>query len=229
MVDVAPTLAALLGVPPPAQAQGRTATELLDLPRAQLTQWERADMQRREEARMRADAALQARLAEERPAQAFRALLVAAVLVAWLLAARGVHEAWVGPVVGLSALLLVVVLFISLGRHLSYSGWAGSTMRVVGLTTVCTAVALWHLGRASPARGWRRIVLASGLVLGFSVPAAALFVGVGAFAPRVQCEPSAFAVAPLLAYAALCVSAAMASAWLLAQALASRRRAGAHA
>jgi len=226
MVDVAPTLAALLGVPPPAQAQGRTATELLDLPRAQLAQWERADAQRREEARVRADAVFQARLEAERPAQALRALLVAAVLLAWLLAARGVHEAWRGPVAGLSTLLLVVVLFISLGRHLSYSGWAGSTVRVVGVTAVCTAVALWQLGRFSPVLGGRRVVLASGMVLSFSVPAAALFVVVGAFAPRVHCEPDALNVAPLFAYAALCVNAAMASAWLLAEALASRRRAG---
>jgi len=225
MVDVAPTLAALLGVPPPAQAQGRTATELLDLPRARLAEWERADAQRREEARVRADAALQARLAEERPAQALRALLVAAVLGAWLLAARGVREAWLGPVAGLSTLLLVVVLFICMGRHLSYSGWAGSTVRAVGLTVVCTAVVLWQLGRTSQALGWRRVVLASGMVLGFSVPAAALFVLVGAFAPRVQCEPSAYAAAPLLAYAALCVNAAMACAWLLAEVLASKRRA----
>ncbi len=99
--------------------------------------------------------AFQARLAEERPAQLRRALLVAALVIAWLLLARGTPQAWRGPVAGLSTLFLVVVLFIGFGRYASFSGWGRSTLHAAGLSAACTALALWLNGESSMAHAAR--------------------------------------------------------------------------
>ena len=206
-VDLAPTLAALLDVAPPATARGRTLVDLLRLPPA------------RREALVAADAGRQARVsaavaaarppiaAAQRRGRIVRA--IAAALLAVLLVAR------LCPPLrafgrGLIALAATTATFVALFGPLSFSAarrgavweWALGAMALVA-----TGLAL-----ALGARRREGLPGVIAMVAALALPAAGAFVWAGLFAPRLDCEPAWLAVAPAWAYTILAAACGAAGA-----------------
>lgn len=230
-IDVAPTLAALAGVPAPAQALGVTLVDLLDVDAGQAEALRRADARRVADA-TRAAAAGRATLARaERLARYARgvALVLALVLAARALRRAG-RAAATGVVLGLAGAGVAVAGWTLIVGSVSFS--ALPTAKIVAVAAAAfgalgaIAAFAWPLARAARGRLGpdEACALAFVIVLGASPPAAAAFVCAGAFSTRLTCTPDWIAAGPLVAYAMLVPVAAMGAALPVVAYLAARLR-----
>ena len=206
-IDLAPTLAALLGVAPPAAASGRTLVELLRVSPAhrQALVAADADRQTRVAATVAATRASAATVA--RRDQIIRAIVIA--LLAALLVAR-VRPPPLAFGRGLIALAATVAAFTWLFGAPSFSAGRTGAVWVLALGAMAfaaTAVALW-LG----ARRREGTLAVIGTVAALALPALVAFVQAGMFAARLDCEPAWLAAGPAWAYTILagaCVAGAV--------------------
>jgi hypothetical protein len=200
MVDVAPTLAALLGAPAPQQASGRTLTELLATAasvRAALVRQDAERLARLEPALARAGE----RLADEAARQqGYRGLAVALGLLLLLALAHGRREL-AAFALGLAGLGLTLVVVRLVFGPISLSATRRAAFWGIGTAVIALACAAVLLARALRAQARLRTLL--GIVAGFSPPALAAFVHAGLFAPRFACRPPWLAAAIPLAYTVL--------------------------
>ena len=221
MIDVAPTLAAMLGVAAPATAQGRAWLDALALPpatRAALT----ADDETRTSLTVAAAAAARAALrGGEQHARGLRLGGSVAVLALVGLAVRGARRAaWLGLACGAGAFALTAIAFAV--RHGLPSFSADRTSERLAYATAAIAAGACALAftpafaavirRRLSAAGAAAAALAA--TAGAAPGAIAAFVAAGAFAPRLTCEPAWLAALPLVAYAAF-VPALLAAALLV--------------
>jgi hypothetical protein len=220
-IDLAPTLAALLGVSAPAQASGRTLTDLLDLPPGARTEIENADRERLARVTSATETALAAATRSQRIGRWWR------TLPALALAALGVRLGRRNPwavLRGLVGLAVTVGAFILIYGPPSLSAARVAIVWTSGLGAlafVCAAAGMIPCLRVRAGALEPAVV-----VVGFSAPALAAFVHSGLFAHRLVCQPAWVAVGPPIAYAML---ASAAGAGLLATLLAAglrRRREG---
>jgi hypothetical protein len=197
-VDVAPTLAALLGVAPPQAATGRTLVDLLRVSPARreaLTAADTARITRVSEATATARAAAAAAQRRVRIVRAIAVAILAALLIARL---RPPLRAF-GR--GLIALAATAAVFTSLFGPPSLSAARKSFLWVAALAAIAsaaTAAALW-LG----ARRREGLPSAIATIAALALPAVAAFVYAGMFTSRLECEPGWVAAGPAWAYAIL--------------------------
>ena len=206
-VDLAPTLAALLDVAPPAAASGRVLVDLLRIPAAEREALVAADAERQ----VRVSAAVAAGRARaqavERRARAIRAIAVALMLALLVARLRPPLRAFSR---GLFALAATTTTFIWLFGPPSFSAARRAFIWVAALAAIAfiaTGLALW-LG-ARRREGTRGAVAT---VAALSLAALAALIWAGMFAPRLDCEPAWLAVGPAWAYtvlAAACAAAAV--------------------
>ena len=211
MSDVAPTLAALLGVPAPAHAEGRTLLELLTLgdPELRLQALESADA-----ARAGAGAAARCRWPGKagtggaartgapwgHPRGAAGGRRGCAPAPGGTAARRGLLS---GAVATATAAGLVLVLggpsfdgFRAL-EHLAVK--TALLALLAAFAALARLLGLAWAGRLAPEQAWR---LALGAALGASPLAALAFVLAGVAGPRLTCRPDWVAAGPTLAYIA---------------------------
>jgi len=206
-IDLAPTLAAWLGVAPPAQASGRALVALLHAaPQVRTTLAAAEDRRRAGLAAATAQARAAAGQAQAR-GRWLRGVPAVAGLAAMVWLAR---RRWRGFLRGLLGLGAAIGLFVLIFGPVSFSAarkaivWGGG---IALLSFAAAAIAL--------VVGVRRHEGASGaaaVVAGFAPPALAAFVHSGLFASRLDCEPGWVAAGPAFAYltlAAACVAAAL--------------------
>ncbi|MES1204887.1 MAG: alkaline phosphatase family protein [Pseudomonadota bacterium] len=217
VVDMAPTLASLLGVAAPVTASGRTLVELLSLPARERAAAVTDDVARG--ARV-ANATAAARGPLERGQRRARLLrgipaLLAAAGVAWL--ARRRPLAFLRGLVGLA---LAVAAFTVIFGPVSFSAARRGIVWGLGITAlafVAAAIAL-ILGARRRAGQTKDPLGTAAIVAGFSPPAVAAFVHSGLFASRLSCEPAWVAAGPPFAFAALAGACAAATLIAAAQA-----------
>jgi hypothetical protein len=210
LVDTAPTLAALLGVPAPAQAQGRTLTELLELDASQRTALTTADVARQARVAEAVVVGRQGLLARERRGQSLRGVAVGVCLVLVVVFARRARpRALLGLLVGAASLAVTSALYLVAFETISFSADRDASTLIVNTVyfgfTACT------LTFAAPVAAvlTRRLSLTDAAVFGFlsvvgaSPAALAMFILCGAFTARITSEPAWLAAGPLLAYGAL--------------------------
>lgn len=210
LVDVGPTLAAILGVPAPAHAQGRTLIELVDAPLEARKALAHADVAR--EARVaQAVAAGRTGLARvERKEQALRAsAVVICALLAIMVIRRARRAARLGLLVGTAALALTAAAYVAVFHRVSFSSardavpLALSTIRMgfiaCGVTFALPIIEVGR-GRITPSDAAAFSFLA---VMGASPAALAAFIVCGAFSYRFTSDPAWVAAGPLIAYATL--------------------------
>jgi hypothetical protein len=206
-IDMAPTLAAWLGVIPPAQASGRTLVELLRATSETRAAIVAADDQRR----MRvAAASSEARRVAGRAE--VRSRIVRGALALPVLA----FAVWLGRrrpraiLRGLLGLGVTIGLFTAMFGPISFSAarravvW-GLSLGLLAFTAAAIAAGLGARRREGP-------LGTAAVVAGFSPPAIAAFVHSGLFATRLTCEPAWIAAGPAFAYALLvsaCAAAAL--------------------
>jgi hypothetical protein len=207
-IDVAPTLAALLGVGAPANAQGRTLVEVLAVDaqtRAALTSADRARIARAERAAGEGRRRQLAGMGRGRMARAAGLFLVV-VFCFW-----AVRRSWrhlrAGAVVGLWSLGLGVAIYFVVCRRISFSAARDTTTLLIttlliGTTAAVCAFArsLWRVSRGYLSRA-EACAVGVGGVVGSGLFAALVFVYAGAFTPRIECEPGWVAAGPLIGYA----------------------------
>ena len=226
--DVAPTLAALLGVGAPAEAEGRTMVGLLAADAQTVRTLVAADQRRVVEVQARMVVGRKTLAASERQGQFVRG---GAVLVALALAVarRLSPAAWRGLLLGALAMALTAgaVLFVVGGasfsafRSDSNLGVATAiTGLLAGLAVLAKTLRTALRGQLAPSEAWR---LSLGFALGASPPAAAAFVVAGIATPRFSCRPDWLAAGPTLAYAAFGSVVIAAAAVSLLAAARSRR------
>jgi hypothetical protein len=207
--DLAPTLAALLGVPAPAQALGRALFEALDLgddaPPIAL-----AERQRLAVVGPAAGRGRQALAAAEQRAERWRALLalVASTAAGWWLRRLG-PTAGRGLLHGAAAAGLLAVAIGLVAGRISFSGFRSMTVQAVvigflGLGAGLTALAgPFRAGLRGSLAPTQARTLAAGVAVGASPPALAAFVLAGLWAPRFSCRPDWVAAGPTMAYLGL--------------------------
>jgi hypothetical protein len=217
-VDVAPTLAALMGTPAPARAEGHTAVGLLALEEEERTRLAAEDARRIARVHEEAGATVARLKAAARPWQAARLGLVLLLLLAlgWL----GVPQprAFARGALGGALALGGVTGALWLWSGVSFSGASESRLlflRTLGLASVATVLLLGVTSLRLPVTRPVRAAQAVGFVALFSLPALALFVHQGAFTPRLDATPALLAVGPFLAYTALAPAALLAAVWCL--------------
>jgi hypothetical protein len=209
-IDVAPTLAALAGVPSPMHAMGRTLIEILDAPLAARVTLTAADVAR--QARV-SEAITAGRVGLGRVERRQQALRAFAVLVCAVLAARVVRRARTAARLGLAAgvatLAITAALYVTVYGRVSFSAARDAVPLVMGTialgflacaVTFSIPLALALRGRLAPADAGAFAFLA---VAGASPAAVAMFVLCGAFTYRFTAGPPWLAAGPLVAYAAL--------------------------
>jgi hypothetical protein len=210
MIDAAPTLAALLGVAAPAQAQGRTLVELLDAPPAARLALAAADAGRVPRVAAAVAAGRRGLARVEHQGRLVRGAAVAlCVALALLVIRRARPRARLGLLVGLGALAVTAVFYLAAFHRLSFSADRDGTVLVY--STIFFGFAACALTFAAPlaALATRRLTVADATALSFLAVAGAapfalaMFVLCGAFGWRFTCEPAWLAVGPLIAYAAL--------------------------
>jgi Type I phosphodiesterase / nucleotide pyrophosphatase len=213
-VDVAPTLAALLGVSAPADAQGRTLVELLSVDAATagaLTATDRARIERATRATAEGRRRQEAGTGRSRAERA-AALLLAVGLCGLALRAWGRHLR-VGLGLGLWSCGLGAGAYLVVCGRVSFSA-ARDTTTLLALSALVGAAACAVVFARPLARVWRRqlsrgeaCALGAGAAVGSAPLAALAFVCAGAFAPRLECEPAWVAAGPLVSYALFAPSA----------------------
>jgi hypothetical protein len=226
MIDVAPTLAAMLGTAAPATAEGRAWLEALALPAPARATLAVEDEARAGRAQASAAAARAALTSSERRAQLLRLAASAAVLVLGVLAVRRARRAArLGLACGVAAFALTAAVFavrygvpsFSADRTSSKLGYATGLIAAVSCALAfAPAFVAVVRRRLSAAAAAATAVAASA---GAAPAALAAFIVAGAFAPRLACEPAWLAALPLVAYAAY-VPALIAAAVLVGMAVA---------
>jgi hypothetical protein len=197
-VDVAPTLAALLGVPPPGAATGQTLVDLLRVSPARHAALIAADAERIPRVAAATATARAAAAATQRRVRIVRAIAVA-ILAALLLARlRPPLRAFVR---GLIALAATAAVFTLLFGPPSLSAARKSFLWVAALAAIAFAAATPALWLGARRREGLRSAIAT--VAALALPAVAAFVYVGLFATRLECEPGWLAAGPAWAYAIL--------------------------
>jgi hypothetical protein len=206
-MDVAPTLAALLGVPAPAHAVGRTLFQALDLggDAGAIAEAERHRLSVVLPAAARGREAL---AAAERRGRYLRAGMAALVLAAaaWWLRRLGAPAAR-GLLHGAGAAALLAALIALVAGRISFSSFRSLKMQavVVGCLGFCAGLA----ALAAPLRAaWRGKLpaaraVAAGVAVGASPAAVAAFALAGITAPRFACRPDWVAAGPTMAYLGL--------------------------
>jgi hypothetical protein len=218
-VDLAPTLAALLGVAPPGAASGRVLVNLLRAPAADREALVAADAERQAHV-LAAIAARRARAeAIQRRARVIRAIAVA--LLSALLVAR-LRPPLRAFSRGLFALAATTATFIWLFGPPSFSAARRAFVWVAALSAIAfiaTGLAL-ELGarRREGAPG------AVATVAALALPALAALIWAGMFAPRLDCEPAWLAVGPAWAYTVLAAACGAAAVQGLMEVLVKPRR-----
>jgi hypothetical protein len=215
-IDLAPTLAALLGVSAPAQASGRALTHLLDLPADARTEIEKADRERLARVTGATETALAAATHSQALGRWWRTLpaLALAALGVWL--GRRHPRALLRGLVGLAVTVGAFSLIYgppSLSAARTALVW---TSGLAALAFVCTVAGMILCLRAQAGA-----LEPAAVVAGFAAPALAAFVHSGLFAHRLVCQPAWVAVGPPIAYAML---ASAAGAGLLATLVAAALR-----
>ncbi|HET6147032.1 MAG TPA: alkaline phosphatase family protein [Polyangia bacterium] len=231
-VDLAPTLAAWLGVAPPAQASGRALVALLHAaPQVRATLAADDDRRRARVSAATAQARAAAREVQARgrwlrvvPAGAGLAAMVWLALRRWRAFLRGLLG--MGAAIGLFGLIFGPVSFSAARKAIVWG--AGIAL----LSFAAASIALVARGRRRAGDPERRPSHddgpgAAAVVAGFAPPALAAFVHSGLFTSRLDCEPGWVAAGPAFAYltlAAACVAAALVTigAWV-SLALAAQR------
>jgi type I phosphodiesterase/nucleotide pyrophosphatase len=209
VIDVAPTLAALLGVPSPAQAQGRTLGEILDVGAPVRAELAAADEARHARVAPAVAAGEARAAAEERQQQLVRlAALVLCLGLAGVVVKRASARERLGLLIGLAATAAAAAGYLIVYRRVSFSAdrdcstLAENTVRIAA----AAAAAVFLPPLVSVVRGRLRCTEASRMaflaVAGASPLALATFAWAGAFTPRFTVEPAWLAAAPLLVYAA---------------------------
>jgi len=205
-IDVAPTLAALLGVAPPATASGRTLVELLRASPPDRQALRAADADRQARVAVAVAAARVPAAAAARRARIIRAIAIALLLVLLIARVRLSLRAFVR---GLTALAATAATFIALFGPVSLSAGRKAIVWVLTLGAIAfaaTALALWLGARR---REGSPDVIAT--VAALALPALVAFVYAGLFAHRLDYEPAWLAAAPAWAYtiaAAACAAGA---------------------
>ncbi len=212
-IDVAPTLAALLGVSAPAQAQGRSLNELLDVDDGQKNALAQSDSARlaRIEPSLQHGRALAAK--RERREQILRGavLTIALAIVASLNWKRRIAVA--GPfALGFLHLALTVATYGASFGALSFAAARLSTLLVrdvalfsFGWTIVLGVATYRHWTRAKREQLLAAATCAS---LGAGVLACASFVCAGVSSSRFTFSPAWVAAAPLVSFASYAAFAA---------------------
>jgi hypothetical protein len=207
-VDVAPTLAAALGVSAPIHAQGRTLVEALAIDDGTRRALTVADAARHVWAFDAAARGQDRHRSTETRRRAARAAAVAVVAVLlFVVLRRAGRAARAGMVAGALCLAGSTALYVVWFGRVSFSADRDAST-LAGTTTllaagVTAAVLLWPLVRVLRGRLSAADACAFGLaaVAGASPLAALAFVYAGAYQPRIVCEPAWIAVGPLLVYA----------------------------
>jgi hypothetical protein len=209
-VDIAPTVAALLDVAPPAAASGRTLVDLLHVPAARRAELVAADAERQIRVAVAVAAARAHVAASERRARLVRAMAVA--FLAALLVAR-LRPPLRAFARGLIALAATAATFIWLFGPLSFSAARRGFVWVAALSAIAFIATGLALGFG--ARRREGPSGAVGTVAALALPALAAFVWAGMFAPRLDCEPAWLAVGPAWAYTVLAAACGAAGAQVL--------------
>jgi hypothetical protein len=210
IVDVAPTLAALLGAPAPAQAEGRTLVELLEASPAARSALIAADVRRQARVAGAVAAARRGLEAAERDARIVRGVAVAiCAALALIVFARARARARLGLIVGFATFLVTAAIYFVVFERFSFSADRDAqflAMRIVAyglaacLVTFAVPMVATALGRMTAGDACAFSFLA---VAGASPAALIMFVLCGAFSFRLACEPAWLAVGPLIAYGML--------------------------
>ncbi len=192
-VDVAPTLAAWLGTPPPMHAEGRTRTEWVEGSASRRAQLQEQDNQRiagLARARDDADQVLAQQRLRDRTMRG-AGVVVLALVLAWPLR-RSLTELAAGAFAGVLALTAAAGLSWFLWGPPSFSAAALPgfiSLRSAGLLLICaTATVPWTFTRL-------RLL---GVAGASAFPAALLYVFEGAFAERALTSDPMIAVLPLV-------------------------------
>jgi hypothetical protein len=218
-VDLAPTLAALLGVAPPGAASGRVLVDLLRVPAADREALVAADAERQAHVSAAVAAGRVRVEAIERRARVIRAITVA--LLAALLVAR-LRPSLRAFFRGLFALTVTTATFIWLFGPPSFSAARRAFVWVGALSAIAFIATGLALGFGARRREGAPGAVAT--VVALALPALAALIWTGMFAPRLDCEPAWLAVGPAWAYtvlAAACCAAAVQG--LIAVLMKSRR------
>lgn len=207
--DVGPTLAALLGVPAPAQALGRTLFEALDLDPGARGVLDQAEARRLAVAGAEAERGRQALAATEQRQRLVRGLIVLAFTLA---SAWGLRRLGAGAGSGLlhgAGTTALLAGFVALAaERLTFSAFRSLKIEaaVVGLLALGAGLAVLARPLRATINGkcslTRARAMAAGVALGASPPALAAFVAAGLRAPRFSCRPDWLAAGPTLGYLA---------------------------
>jgi hypothetical protein len=197
-IDLAPTLAALLGVPPPASASGRTLVDLLRIPQARRDALIAADVARLNQVSRAVAKARAAMAAAQRRARIVRGIAV--VLLAALLIAR-LRPPARAFARGLIALAATTAAFVLLFGPPSFSAARKAVVWVSALAAIAFVATAIALGLGARRREGSAAAVAT--VGALALPALAAFVYAGTFAARLECEPAWLAVGPAWAYTIL--------------------------
>ena len=209
MIDVAPTLAAMLSVATPATAQGRAWLDALALPAPVRAALAAADDERIARATAAAATARAPLRGAEQRARLLRLAGCAAVLAAVVLAVRRVRRAArLGLACGVAAFALTAAVFAVRFGAPSFSADRTSERLAYATVLIAAAACAVAFAPAFVAVVRRRLTAAHAAAVALcatagAAPAAIVaFVAAGAYAPRLTCEPGWLAALPLVAYAA---------------------------
>jgi hypothetical protein len=231
LIDVAPTAAALLGVPSPVASQGRALTSLLDLDGASRSRLDEAEGRRVRELAPGLDAGRAALRRAETRARPVRAAIAGAAFLGGALAlGRPVRPALNGALAGVTAFGLGAALYwLRLGA-LSFSAhreFGRVLLETAGLAATAAFAVLVAAGARAPGGTAASAAPTSflfGWLAGACPAAAAAFVYAGVLAPRASLGPAWAQAAPAIAYTGFgaCVATALAalvaaSLWSLAR------------
>ena len=206
-VDVAPTLAALLGVAAPAQSSGRVLVEALELSAGAQAALAVADQERL----ARVASVTSARHTELARAETRARVVRGAAGLGLLLLALWRLRRWQAwPLLrGLGALSGAVAVFLIVYGPVSFSAarrailWAGGIGLLSFLATLVALLLPATLRRASHHRfALPTTPEIAAVMIGCAPLAVASFVHAGLFTPRLACEPGWIAAGPMFAYIA---------------------------
>jgi hypothetical protein len=209
MIDVAPTLAVMLGVAAPATAQGHAWLDALALPASARASLAAAEDVRVAQTTASAAAARAPLHDAERRERWLRLAGCAVVLVAvGLVLRRAPGAARLGVACGAVAFVLTAIVFAVCFGAPSFSAYHTSERLAYATGVISAAASAVAFAPALVAVLRRRLSAAGaaaaalGAAAGAAPAALVAFVIAGAFAPRLTCEPAWLAVLPLVAYTA---------------------------